>query len=133
MDGHDLDHAFVHERERELAAADGHDVGSGRRVDHRWTSRSSAMDPGQTKTLTFTITGEGLAPNAQYFGSIKLDPKAAGANDIYLPVAFFTRQGDVTLTQTCAPGSIAVNALEHLHRDGAELLAVRCGHDDQRR
>ncbi len=68
------------------------------------------MDPGQTKTLTFTITGEGLTPNTQYFGSIKLDPKAAGANDIYLPVAFFTRQGDVTLTQTCAPGSIAVDA-----------------------
>ena len=68
------------------------------------------IDPGQTKTLTFTITGEGLAPNSQYFGSIKLDPKAAGANDIYLPVAFFTRQGDVTLTQTCTPGSIAVNA-----------------------
>jgi len=68
------------------------------------------MDPGQTKTLTFTIIGEGLVPNSQYFGSIKLDPKAAGANDIYLPVAFFTRQGDVTLTQTCTPGSIAVNA-----------------------
>ena len=68
------------------------------------------MDPGQTKTLTFTITGEGLAPNTQYFGSIKLDPKAAGANDIFLPVAFFTRQGDVTLTQSCAPPSIAVNA-----------------------
>ncbi len=68
------------------------------------------MDPGQTKTLTFTITGEGLAPNSQYFGSIKLDPKAAGANDIYLPVAFFTQEGDVTLTQSCTPGSIAVDA-----------------------
>ena len=68
------------------------------------------MDPGQTKTLTFTITGEGLAPNTQYFGSIKLDPKAAGANDVSIPVAFFTRQGDVTLTQTCTPSSIAVNA-----------------------
>ena len=68
------------------------------------------MDPGQTKTLTFTITGEGLAPNTQYFGSIKLDPKAAGANDISIPVAFFSRQGDVTLTQTCEPSSIAVNS-----------------------
>src|SRR4029450_13769235 len=68
------------------------------------------MDPGQTKTLTFTITGEGLAPNAKYFGSIKLDPKAAGANDIYLPVPLCPRQGDVTLTHSCAPGSIAVDA-----------------------
>src|SRR4029453_2980227 len=68
------------------------------------------IDPGQTKTLAFTITGEGLAPNTQYFGSIKLDPKAAGANDIYLPVAFFARQGDVTLTQSCTPGSIHVDA-----------------------
>jgi len=68
------------------------------------------MDPGQTKTLTFTITGEGLVPNTQYFGSIKLDPKAVGANDISIPVAFFTRQGDVRLTQTCEPSSIAVDA-----------------------
>jgi Subtilase family/Fibronectin type-III domain/PA domain len=66
------------------------------------------MDPGQTKTLTFTITGEGLAPNTQYFGSIKMDPKAAGANDIYIPVAFFTQQGNVTLAQSCTPSSIPV-------------------------
>jgi hypothetical protein len=68
------------------------------------------MDPGQAKSLTFTITGEGLEQNKQYFGSIKLDPKAAGANDVFIPVAFFTRQGDLSLTQTCDPGSIAVGA-----------------------
>jgi hypothetical protein len=66
------------------------------------------MDPGQTKTLTFTITGEGLTPNTQYFGSIKMDPKAAGANDVVIPVAFFARQGDVTLAHSCDPDSIAV-------------------------
>ena len=105
-----LDDAFVHEREREFTAADlvttSAPAGASISVDQS----KFGMDPGQTKTLTITITGEGLAPNSQYFGSIKLDPKAAGANDIYLPVAFFTRQGDVTLTQTCTPGSIAVNA-----------------------
>jgi subtilisin family serine protease len=69
-----------------------------------------AMDPGQTKTLTFTITGEGLERNKQYFGSIRMDPKAAVANDVFIPVAFFTRQGDVSLTQACDPGSIGVGA-----------------------
>lgn len=68
------------------------------------------LDPGQTKTLTFTITGEALAPNTQYFGSIVMDPKAAGANDVVIPVAFFTREGEVTLAHACDPGSIAVEA-----------------------
>jgi subtilisin family serine protease len=68
------------------------------------------MDPGQTKTLTFTITGERLEQNKHYFGSITMDPKAAGANDVFIPVAFFTKQGDVTLSQSCDPASVAVGA-----------------------
>ena len=68
------------------------------------------MDPGQTKTLVFTITGEGLEESKQYFGSIRLDPKAAGANDIFIPVAFFNRQGDLTMKQSCDPASISVGA-----------------------
>lgn len=68
------------------------------------------MDPGQTKTLTFTISGEGLEQNRQYFGSITMHPKAAGANAVFIPVAFFARQGDLTLAQSCDPASIGVGA-----------------------
>jgi hypothetical protein len=67
---------------------------------------SFTMPAGSSKTLTITINGEALAPNQQYFGSIKLDAAAAGANDVFMPVAFFKRQGVVTLTHTCSPTSI---------------------------
>jgi hypothetical protein len=60
---------------------------------------------GQTRTLTITIDGEALAPNQQYFGSITLDAASPSANDVYIPVAFFKRQGAVTLSHTCAPTS----------------------------
>jgi subtilisin family serine protease len=63
----------------------------------------------QTRELTITIEGAALAPNTQYFGSITLDA-AGGANDVYIPVAFFKRQGAVTLTHTCTPTSIATGA-----------------------
>ena len=90
------------------AAFTVHDRGAGRRFDHGQPGEFRHRPAGQTKTLTITINGEGLAAGSQYFGSITLDPAAAGANDVYLPVAFFKQQGDVTLTHTCTPGSIAV-------------------------
>ena len=45
------------------------------------------------------------APNGQYFGRIDLK-QLNGTRELHLPVAFFRRQGDVTLTQTCAPSTI---------------------------
>jgi hypothetical protein len=64
-----------------------------------------SLAAGATKELTITIDGEALAPNRQYFGSITLDA-AGAAKDVFIPVAFFKRQGAVTLTHTCSPTSI---------------------------
>jgi hypothetical protein len=66
---------------------------------------SFSLAAGAAQQLTITIEGGGLAPNQQYFGSITLDA-AGGANDVYLPVAFFKQQGAVSLTHTCSPTSI---------------------------
>jgi hypothetical protein len=70
------------------------------------TPSSFTLPARQARTLTITINGEGLASNQQYFGSITLDPSGAGANDVFMPVAFFKRQGAVTLSHTCSPTSI---------------------------
>ena len=64
---------------------------------------SFTIASGQTKTLTITIDGEGLAADQQYFGSITLDAAKANANDVFLPVAFFKQQGGVRLTHSCSP------------------------------
>lgn len=65
---------------------------------------SFTLQGGQTATLSITIDGGTLAPNQQYFGSISLDASGA-ANDVYVPVAFFKRQGAVGLTHSCSPTS----------------------------
>jgi subtilase family protein/fibronectin type III domain protein/PA domain-containing protein len=68
---------------------------------------SFTLPAGGSKTLTITINGVALVPNQQYFGSITLDAAAAGANDVFMPVAFFKRQGAVTLSHTCSPTSVS--------------------------
>ncbi|MBK5332267.1 MAG: S8 family serine peptidase [Ilumatobacteraceae bacterium] len=59
--------------------------------------------PGQSQTFKVTITSS--APSGQYFGQIDLTSRNSPA--LHLPVAFFNQQGDVTLTQTCDPTTIA--------------------------
>ncbi|MDQ6793678.1 MAG: S8 family serine peptidase [Chloroflexota bacterium] len=56
--------------------------------------------------LYITISAPGLA-NGQYFGRITLDPMARGSHNVTIPVAFVKQQGAVTLTNTCAPTTIA--------------------------
>jgi Subtilase family/PA domain/Fibronectin type-III domain len=51
-------------------------------------------------TFSITISAPAL-PTGQYFGRITLDPQKQGANEVTIPVAFFKRQGAVTLTHTC--------------------------------
>jgi hypothetical protein len=52
----------------------------------------------------FTITIESGAPiGAQQFGSVRLD---TDTEDLHLPVAFVHTQGDVSLTQSCAPTTV---------------------------
>jgi Subtilase family/Fibronectin type-III domain/PA domain len=58
--------------------------------------------PGQSQRFEITITSK--APSGQYFGQIRFSSQGSPA--AHLPVAFFNRQGDVTLTQNCNPSSI---------------------------
>jgi len=65
--------------------------------------RDFVLVPGQSIDLDITIQGENLTPNQQYFGAISLDARRQGATDVYIPVAFFGRQGVVSLQHTCDP------------------------------
>ena len=62
------------------------------------------IQKGAEKTFSIEISAPTL-PNGQYFGRITLDPKKKGYSAVTIPVAFFKRQGAVSLTQTCAPTS----------------------------
>ncbi len=62
----------------------------------------------RAKNLKININGTSLAPDTQYFGSVTLIPDSG--NPVYIPVAFFKKQGDVTLTFSCTPDSILLNA-----------------------
>jgi len=57
---------------------------------------------GATQKIKVTIDATALALG-QYFGQITLDPVAAGYNNVVVPVAFFKRQGAMTLDHTCDP------------------------------
>lgn len=67
---------------------------------------SGRIRPGESLTLTIRISSN--APEGQYFGRIDLRP--AQGPDLHLPVAFYNRQGDVSVNQSCNPASIAVRA-----------------------
>jgi hypothetical protein len=70
------------------------------------TPSSFTLAPGARIRLRIRISAPTAAPG-QYFGRIDLNNQGRG-RDLHLPVAFFRTQGDVTLTQTCEPASIAV-------------------------
>jgi len=70
------------------------------------TPSSFTLAPGARIRLRIRISAPTLAVG-QYFGQINLDNQGRG-RDLHLPVAFNRTQGDVTLTQTCEPSSIAV-------------------------
>jgi subtilisin family serine protease len=65
------------------------------------------LGPGRQVTLNIRISAPGAA-EGQYFGRIDLN-QVAGPRDLHLPVAFFKRQGIVTLAQRCDPTTIARN------------------------
>ena len=69
--------------------------------------RSITVEPGRKATLDITITS--TAPKAQYFGEIRLVPVGASVSlpIQHLPVAFVPQQGDIKVTQSCAPDTIA--------------------------
>jgi hypothetical protein len=70
------------------------------------TPSSFTLAPGARIRLRIRISAP-TAAVGQYFGRIDLNNQGRG-RDLHLPVAFFRTQGDVTLTQTCEPSSIAM-------------------------
>jgi subtilisin family serine protease len=69
--------------------------------------RLFVLGPGRQVTLDIRISAPAV-PEGQYFGRINLN-QVAGPRDLHLPVAFFKRQGVVTLSQSCDPTTIARN------------------------
>jgi len=61
-----------------------------------------------TTDIWITISAPTIA-NGQYFGRITLTA-GKGNNDVTIPVAFFKKQGAVTLTQSCTPTTFSTNA-----------------------
>ena len=57
---------------------------------------------GESKRFDIFISSN--APTGQYFGEIRFGGR--NTPDVHLPVAFFNRQGQVTLSQDCTPASI---------------------------
>jgi subtilisin family serine protease len=68
--------------------------------------RTASVGPGGQVSFQITISAP-AAPEGQYFGRIDLK-QLNGSRELHLPVAFFKRQGDVTLEQTCVPSTIVV-------------------------
>ena len=63
--------------------------------------------PQQSAEIEITI--ESSAPEGQYFGEVRLVPRAhiRGMPTLHLPVAFSPGQGTVTLSSSCVPDDIA--------------------------
>ena len=76
-------------------------------------SKSLHVDAGQEVTFPITISAPAVA-NGQYFGRITLDPQKKGANSVTIPVAFFKRQGAVSMTHTCDTNTF-VEETGHAH------------------
>jgi hypothetical protein len=68
--------------------------------------KTANVRPGGQVTFEITISAPGAA-EGQYFGRIDLE-QLNGDRELHLPVAFFKRQGDVTLAQTCTPSTIVL-------------------------
>jgi hypothetical protein len=69
------------------------------------TPGKGSIKAGKSRTFTVTITSN--APSGQYFGEIVF--RAGALVQTHLPVAFFNKQGDATLTQSCVPPNLTVN------------------------
>ena len=82
--------------------------------------RNQAIHVARGGSVTFSITiSAPFAPNGQYFGRITLTPRSG--NPVTIPVAFFKRQGAVTLSQSCAPTTITTSTSSHCSATVANL------------
>jgi len=69
--------------------------------------RSGRILPGRRQTFEITISSNN--PSGQYFGQISF--VSGSGPTVHLPVAFYDRQGDVSLASMCQPATIAVTAM----------------------
>jgi hypothetical protein len=67
------------------------------------------LNPNQSVNLSITIRSN--APTAQFFGEIRLTPRRPGFPALHLPVAFVTKQGQVSLASSCSPARIPVQGV----------------------
>lgn len=82
-----------------------------------------SVDSGESLTFSITISAPSV-PDGQYFGRITLAPIASGHNAVTIPVAFYKRQGVVTLTQNCAPAAITTSTSSHCSATVSNLAAT---------
>ena len=85
-------------------------------------NESISIAAGASGTFAVSISAPSAA-NGQYFGRITLTP-SQGGNAVTIPVAFFKKQGAVTLTQSCTPTSIANDAVAHCSATVTNLAPV---------
>jgi subtilisin family serine protease len=71
------------------------------------TPSSFTLAPGARIRLRIRISAPNAPVGQQFFGRINLNNQGRG-RDLHLPVAFVHTQGEVSLTQTCEPTSIAL-------------------------
>jgi subtilase family protein/PA domain-containing protein len=83
---------------------------------------SVTLKSGETTDIWITISGATLA-NGQYFGRITLDA-GPGYNDVTIPVAFFKRQGAVTLTHSCNPTTFTTSSFARCEATVANFAAT---------
>jgi subtilisin family serine protease len=88
------------------------------------TPRTIVLAPNQSKSVSIAILGKDLAKNKQYFGQVSFDADGHGLPDSVLPVAFFTKQGKVSLTHTCAATSLVVGDTTHCEVTAQNLSPV---------
>jgi hypothetical protein len=69
------------------------------------TPKSFSLAPGASRTLTIEINAP-VADGVQHYGQVLITPSIS--SPLHLPVAFIPTQGDVTLTQDCAPANISL-------------------------
>jgi subtilisin family serine protease len=86
-------------------------------------NESLSIDNGESLTFSITISAPSV-PDGQYFGRITLTSTRSGYNAVTIPVAFFKRQGAVTLTQNCAPTAITTSASSHCSATVSNLAAT---------
>jgi hypothetical protein len=77
------------------------------------TPSKVVLEPDQSRTVAIDILGKDLETNKQYFGQVSFRPDGHGLPNAVLPVAFFKKQGTVTLTHECDSTALLIGDTAH--------------------